>query len=302
MMQQSLLVQTFRRTQCLIKPLLPKLLYPKALPKLWISSLSQSSGRSFSSVDRSPNLLLELNYKHNRNTWDLIKNQLHESDNNKTVVVFDDDPTGCQSLYDINVLLDYSKQSLMKQLLLNHKLFYVLINSRSMTSNEARSVNQKALTNLAEAMEEIDYSKKISLISRSDSTLRGHFPLETDSMIEFANNNNKSISSCFPAVNGVVICPTFFEGGRYTINDIHYLKMGDKFIPVGESDFAKDAHFGYKSSNLVDWIVEKSQGKIRKESIITISLDEIRQKSEEYIQQKLLSRKGKFTYIVVNSK
>jgi hypothetical protein len=302
MMQQAFSALRLNRAQLLVKSSLRKLPYPKGFLERFSSALANSR-RPFSSTEKPSNLLLELDFKHNRNTWDLIKKELHGSDKNKTVVVFDDDPTGCQSLYDINVLLDFSKESLIKQLLLNHKLFYVLINSRSMTSKEARVVNEKALNNLVDAIDEIGYSKKISFISRSDSTLRGHFPLETDTMKQFITSYNfSSKSSCLALVNGVVVCPTFFEGGRYTIGDIHYLKMGEKLVPVGESDFAKDSHFGYKSSNLINWIVEKSQGKIKNEDIISLSLDEIRHKGEEYIQQKLLSRKEKFYYVVVNGK
>lgn len=72
-----------------------------------------------------------------------------------------------------------------------------------------------------------------------------------------------------------IICPFFLQGGRYTIGDIHYVADSDRYfllftesaliwwvyilfnelvsyrlIPAGETEFAKDAAFGYKSSNL----------------------------------------------------
>ncbi|KAG6544866.1 hypothetical protein Mapa_013556 [Marchantia paleacea] len=47
-----------------------------------------------------------------------------------------------------------------------------------------------------------------------------------------------------------IICPFFLQGGRYTINDIHYVADENMLVPAGKTEFAKDAVFGYKSSNL----------------------------------------------------
>jgi uncharacterized protein YgbK (DUF1537 family) len=243
-----------------------------------------------------------MNYQYSRNTWQLIQDQLQRTDQNTTIVVLDDDPTGCQTLYDINVLIDFSKESLKKQLLLNHKLFYVLINSRSMPEKEAKEVNQQVLSNLMIAAKELSYTKSFVFVSRSDSTLRGHFPLETNTIQQFLQNFSSS-SKQFPPANGIILCPTFFEGGRYTMNNIHYfLNEKKELIPVGETDFAKDPHFAYQSSNLIDWIVEKSKGEILLKDIITISLDELRKKGgEDSVKEKLLAHEG-FAYVVVNGK
>jgi hypothetical protein len=243
-----------------------------------------------------------MNYKHSRNTWKLIQEQLRTTDKNNTIVVLDDDPTGCQTLYDINVLIDYSKESLKQQLQLNHKLFYILINSRSMPPVEAESINNTVLNNLFLTMKEIHYSNSVTLVSRSDSTLRGHFPLETDTIRNFLATHQKEYPENIPPVNGIVLCPTFFEGGRYTLNDIHYFQNDQKtLVPVGETDFAKDAHFSYRSSDLKEWIVEKSQGTISWQEILSISLEDIRVRGDEFIKEQLLSRKD-FIYIVVNGK
>lgn len=69
----------------------------------------------------------------------------------------------------------------------------------------------------------------------------------------------------------------FFEGGRLTFNDIHYVQEGDNLIPAGETPFAKDAHFGFTASNLKDWIVEKSGGQTKRESVGSVSLKDIRE-------------------------
>ena len=51
----------------------------------------------------------------------------------------------------------------------------------------------------------------------------------------------------------LLLAPAFFEAGRYTRDDVHY--AGD--TPVGETEFARDATFGYRSSNLRDFLREK---------------------------------------------
>jgi uncharacterized protein YgbK (DUF1537 family) len=54
----------------------------------------------------------------------------------------------------------------------------------------------------------------------------------------------------------VLLAPAFFEAGRFTRGDVHY--AGE--TPVGETEFAQDATFGYSSSNLVDFVAEKGGG------------------------------------------
>ena len=52
-------------------------------------------------------------------------------------------------------------------------------------------------------------------------------------------------------------------------------------VPVGETEFARDASFGYSSSDLRDFIVEKSAGEksagtISRDSVLSLGLDDIR--------------------------
>lgn len=46
------------------------------------------------------------------------------------------------------------------------------------------------------------------------------------------------------ARRAVLCVPAFFEAGRYTRDDVHY--AGD--TPVAETEFARDATFGSRSS------------------------------------------------------
>jgi uncharacterized protein YgbK (DUF1537 family) len=69
----------------------------------------------------------------------------------------------------------------------------------------------------------------------------------------------------------------FFEGGRLTFNDVHYVAEGNSLTPAGETPFAKDAHFGFTASNLREWVVEKEQGNVKLENVTSISLTDIRE-------------------------
>ena len=85
----------------------------------------------------------------------------------------------------------------------------------------------------------------ILIVSRSDSTLRGHYPLETLLLKEGAEAEGGT-------VDGEIICPFFKEGGRFTIDNIHYVKYGDTLVPAAETEFAKDRTFGYAHSSIPD--------------------------------------------------
>jgi uncharacterized protein YgbK (DUF1537 family) len=111
----------------------------------------------------------------------------------------------------------------------------------------------------------IEESAPIEIVLRSDSTLRGHFPLEA-SLVE----------EVFGRSSGWILTPAFFEGGRVTVNDVHYVREGDELIPAGQTPFAGDKAFGYRSSNLRDWVAEKFDGK-DVPSCQSISIAELRE-------------------------
>lgn len=79
-----------------------------------------------------------------------------------------------------------------------------------------------------------EVGKEYIFISRSDSTLRGHHPLETELLRDkYEKYTNKKI-------DGEILCPFFKEGGRFTIDNVHYVKYGDELIPANETEFAKE--------------------------------------------------------------
>lgn len=212
--------------------------------------------------------------------------------NDKKIVVLDDDPTGVQTVHDISVYTDWTEDSIQKGFAEKNKLFYILTNSRGFTAKETTNVHRE----IAKVVDVV--SKKTGInyifISRSDSTLRGHYPLETMLLRDaYEKYNGKQI-------DGEILCPFFKEGGRYTINDIHYVKEGNVLVPAAETEFAKDKTFGYKSSNLKNYVEEKTKGAFRAEDVLSISLEDIRDMNYDKIEAQLMAVKD-FNKIIVNA-
>jgi uncharacterized protein YgbK (DUF1537 family) len=193
------------------------------------------------------------------------------------LVILDDDPTGTQTCHDVTILTVWDVPTVVstfKQVGTGNG-FFILTNSRALHPPQARDLMIEICTNLKTASKEVGLPYEIVL--RGDSILRGHFPLEPEA-VEHVNG----------AFDAWVLCPFFLQGGRYTINDIHYVHEGDHLIPAADTPFAKDATFGYKSSNLRDYVVEKSKGKIPLNNIDSIDLETIRVGGPDAVLEKIM--------------
>ncbi|KAL8689140.1 MAG: hypothetical protein Q9218_005125 [Villophora microphyllina] len=182
-----------------------------------------------------------------------------------TLVVLDDDPTGTQTVHDITVLTTFETEVLITQLKTKEPGFFILTNSRAYHHNEASTILQTLLQNLHSAAAQT--FTPVEIVLRSDSTLRGHFPLEND-----------LTSSIFGPFDTWLLAPSFFQGGRVTIDDVHYaLDAADDstLVPVGDTPSAQDRSFGFRSSNLRDWVAEKCGCKHIPE-VVSISTEELR--------------------------
>ena len=210
----------------------------------------------------------------------------------KKVIVLDDDPTGIQTVHDVDVYTDWTKESLKNGLSSPEKLFFVLTNSRSFSAQKTTQVHTEIAENAAEAGKETD--AKFLMISRGDSTLRGHYPLETQIL------KNTLESKLGLQFDGEVLCPFFKEGGRFTVKGVHYVTEKDTLIPAGMTEFAKDKTFGYKSSDLTEYVEEKTEGKYKKQDCITISLEELNALDVQGIKEKLMAAK-EMAKIIVNA-
>lgn len=210
----------------------------------------------------------------------------------KKIIVLDDDPTGVQTVHGISVYTDWSRDSIVEGFLEEKPMFFILTNSRSFTTEETVKVHRQIAKSIAEVGKEQE--KEFLIISRSDSTLRGHYPAETQVLCE-------TLLRCADIdIDGEIIVPFFKEGGRFTINNVHYVQEGDTLIPAGNTEFAGDKTFGYIHSHLGQWIEEKTEGQFEAQNVLYISLEELRLGDIEGIYQKLLCIKG-FNKVVVNA-
>lgn len=212
--------------------------------------------------------------------------------NNKKIVVLDDDPTGVQTVHDISVYTNWEKDSIRQGFLEENNLFYVLTNSRGFTAEQTTKAHNEIAAVVDEAAKET--GKEYIFISRSDSTLRGHFPLETEILKEnYEKNTGKTI-------DGEILCPFFKEGGRFTLDNVHYVKYGDELVPANETEFAKDKTFGYTAKTMPEYVEEKTKGAYHSSDVICISLEDIRNVNIDKIEAQLVGVKD-FNKIIVNA-
>mgnify|MGYP003377872438 CR=1 FL=1 len=211
---------------------------------------------------------------------------------NRKIVVLDDDPTGVQTVHHIPVYTSWDEETMLQAFREEGSMFFILTNSRGMTHRETVEQHKIMAQNVVKASRET--GKDYILISRSDSTLRGHYPWEPLTLKE----EIESLSD--KRFDGEIIYPFFQEGGRYTIGGVHYVQEGDQLIPAGQTEFAKDKSFGYKASYLPDWCEEKSQGRYRAQDVVRIAMEDLRSGNVEKICSQLLSLKD-FNKVVVDS-
>ncbi len=212
-------------------------------------------------------------------------------DSSFKIIVLDDDPTGVQTVHDIFVYTDWTYDSILEGFLQDEKVFYILTNSRSFTAEQTEAVHLEIGRTVARAAR--DTGKDYVIVSRGDSTLRGHYPLETECLKAMTEEQGT-------LVDGEILCPYFKEGGRFTIDNIHYVRYGEELVPAGETEFAGDKTFGYRSSDLRAYIEEKTGGKVKAEQVETISLSQLRKLDYDGIEKTLLGLHD-FGKLVVNA-
>ena len=213
-----------------------------------------------------------------------IRKELHSSD--YKIVILDDDPTGTQTVRNLPVLTHWSVDALKDELLGEYPAFFLLTNSRSLPEQAACELASEIGRNLAQASQLSGV--RIIPISRSDSTLRGHFPAEVDAMARAMHKQDLPY----------LILPFFLEGGRYTINDIHYVREENKLVPAAMTPFAEDAAFGFASSDLRQWVEEKTGGAIKAADVHSISLEDIRKGGPQRVTELLMGVPAKSACIV----
>jgi uncharacterized protein YgbK (DUF1537 family) len=190
----------------------------------------------------------------------------------RVLVVLDDDPTGTQSVADLPVLTRWEVEDFKWALHQGKPAVYVLTNTRSLDPAEAAERNEEVVRNALAAARNSEGEVKLGFVSRSDSTLRGHFPLEPDVIAATVAAESGD------STDGVVMVPAFPDAGRVTIGGVHYTRGPEAghLTPVAETEFARDATFGFANSEMAKYVEEKSQGRFAADSVIVLDLNIIR--------------------------
>ena len=188
------------------------------------------------------------------------------------IIVLDDDPTGSQTVHSCLLLTRWDAPTLQAALRDDAPLFFVLTNTRGMDAVRAAEVTREVCRNLKLALADLAAAGQVIqplFVSRSDSTLRGHYPVETDVMAEELGNSVGGFDAHF-------LTPAFFEGGRITVDSVHYLMVDGQPVPTAETEFARDSVFGYRTSYLPEYVAEKTRGRIPASAVQRFVLDEVR--------------------------
>jgi uncharacterized protein YgbK (DUF1537 family) len=211
---------------------------------------------------------------------------------NRKIVVLDDDPTGVQTVHGVSVYTDWSMESIEQGFREKQSMFFILTNSRGMIASESEATHREIAENVASVSKKLNQS--FVIVSRGDSTLRGHYPLETETL------KDRIEARSDVHFDGEVIIPFFKEGGRFTVDNIHYVQYGEELVPAGETEFAKDRTFGYTKSHLGEWVEEKSGGRYKADNATYISLEDIRAFRLDRMVDQLL-QVSDFNKVIVNA-
>lgn len=184
------------------------------------------------------------------------------------IIVLDDDPTGSQTVHSCLLLTRWDVATLRVAMLDESPLFFVLTNTRGMAAQAAADITREVCRNVKLVLAELQAIGRTFnpiLVSRSDSTLRGHYPVETDVIAEELG-----------PFDAHFLVPAFFEGGRVTCDSVHYLMVNGQPVPVHETEFARDSVFGYRHSYLPDYVEEKTRGRISAQHVQRFVLADVR--------------------------
>ena len=221
--------------------------------------------------------------------------------------ILDDDPTGSQAVHDVQVVTTFDEaayEDAFAAAVGNTGACFVLTNSRSLPGHAAAALVAEVARGLLAVAARRTHGGSgesspmpggapIDLISRSDSTLRGHVIEEITALAGVLREKRGA------GPDGVLFVPAFIEAGRLTVGDVHWARGDHGMVPVGETEFARDAVFGYSASNLREFLAAKS-GAISADAVASISLEDIRSGGVSRVRE-VLAAASDGNWIVVNA-
>jgi uncharacterized protein YgbK (DUF1537 family) len=210
----------------------------------------------------------------------------------RRIAVLDDDPTGSQAVHDVDVVTVFEPDELAAGLAAAGSTCFLLTNTRSLPEADAAELNTRVGRTLFELAARLD--APIEVVSRSDSTLRGHVVAEVRAL------DAARRQATGRGFDGVLLVPAFLEAGRFTAGDVHWARVDGKVLPVGETEFARDATFGYAASDLREFVAEKRGGTVAPSDVLSLTLDDIRLGGPPRVAELLAGVAGG-RFVVVNA-
>ncbi|WP_141577656.1 four-carbon acid sugar kinase family protein [Actinomadura sp. WMMA1423] len=188
----------------------------------------------------------------------------HNAETNVWPVVLDDDPTGSQAVHDVAVNVEPTADDLVSSAR-DRRPVFVWTNSRSLPEEAAAEACRRLVRTAIEAAGRA--GARPVFVSRSDSTLRGHFQAELRAILTACRDAGRP-------VDGVVFAPAYPEAGRYTEGDVQWVvQPGGRAVPAARTEFARDPTFGYREEDLRKWVASRAPTPAR---VCSISLDDLR--------------------------
>ena len=174
------------------------------------------------------------------------------------IIIIDDDPTGSQTVNGCNLVLKWDYETLLKGLKGGSNLLFILANTRSLSEKDVKIRLKEICSSLKKVMNNSSLAEEdFVVISRGDSTLRGHNFIEPFIINEFLG-----------PFDATFYIPAFIEGNRTTLNGNHFVDN----VPVHKTIFAQDEIFGFKTSNIKELIYEQSNRQINIDNIENINI------------------------------
>lgn len=196
------------------------------------------------------------------------------------LVVLNDGAAGIQAVHDVPVYTDWRRETLLRALREPGHMVFILTDSRCLSHRETQRIHRELAGNLAWAARQS--GTEFQLLSQGNAALRGHYPLETETL-------RQELEKQLPVrFDGEILMPYSGESGCYTIRGTHYVRTGDVLVPAGQTEFARDAAFGYRASDLADWCGEMTEGRCAASGVVRITLDELRAPDVAGITGKLM--------------
>ncbi|NLF29777.1 MAG: four-carbon acid sugar kinase family protein [Planctomycetes bacterium] len=207
------------------------------------------------------------------------------------MIVLDDDPTGIQTVHGCLLLTRWDAATMAAAFADACPFFFVLTNTRAYDGAEARRIVAAVMDAVLAAG--APAGGPLVMVSRSDSTLRSHFPIEIDTIVG-------ALAGAGTPPDAVFHVPAFIEAGRVTAGDEHFVIDGVRRVPASQTEYARDAVFGYATSHLPSWIERKTGGAVRAEQVRSIPLEMLRAADASPLAAFLDGLAGG-VYVVVNA-